>query len=136
MVAAASSSVPKRPIGQWTSRSSKVAAELDHGGFSRRVPHLGRGCADVGEEGRCIDHCTAGRLGALQVFDAVLATQEHRGQVGFLNAMPRVEVGAQRGPVAAVHQSDVVVDNVEPAESIDDSLIHRLDLRLVHEVSR
>jgi hypothetical protein len=50
--------------------------------------------------------------------------------------MPRVEVGAQRGPVAAVHQSDVVVDNVEPAESIDDSLIHRLDLPLVHEVSR
>ena len=114
MVAAASSSVPKRPIGQWTSRSSKcsgialehctlcrrsigptpvyayagtgqvnvkVAAELDHSGFSRRIPDLGRGCADVGgEKGGCVDHRTAGRLGALC-------------------------------------QSDVVVDNVEPAES-------------------
>ena len=77
----------------------KVAAELDHSGFSRRIPDLGRGCADVGEKGGCVDHRTAGRLGALC-------------------------------------QSDVVVDNVEPAESIDDSLIHRLDLRLVHEVSR
>ncbi len=51
-----------------------------------------------------------------------------------MHPAPGLEAGVQRGVIAAVHQPHVVVDDAEPAVSLHDLLVHRLDLRLVGEI--
>jgi hypothetical protein len=48
---------------------------------------------------------------------------------------PRLEAGVERGAIATVQQSHVVVNDVEPTVSLHDLLVHQRDLRLVGEIS-
>ena len=65
---------------------------------------------------------------------AVLARQEHDGQVPIDDAMPGVEVRVHHSAVVEVHFANVVVDHVDVAVGAHDVLVHRHDLRLVEEV--